>query len=598
MKKIYYLIAMAFMAITFTSCENVPDPYGKPVSPIIPYEPAGTGVETDPFNVAGAIEKCKKIGTKASTEKYYIKGYVAVAAEAVSGKIEFTMTDSKEGKGKKFTAYRVAGSDNKSLPSDFAVSIGEEIVIYGPIYHYNSKTPETATGAYIVTVNGEKTGGGGSTPTGQYGTKDAPITVAKAIEVINGLSDNASISEDAFVKGTVVSVGYYDSNHKSLSYYISDDGTATNQVQIYSGKGLDGADFNAKTELNPGAVVVVQGVLKKYVKEGKMTPEIDMGSKIVSITNNSGSDTPPATDEGSLDAPKTIAQALAAIDALAEGAKTDAKYFVKGKVAKITTDASKIGSQYTDINYYISEDGSVTNALYIYRGKNLNNTNFTSADQLAEGDEVIVYGQLQKYKNSNTGYITPQMAQGSYLVKTSNPNASSSGGGSGTGGGGEAVTSLTNGGFETWAEGIPTGWKSASTASSATLEQSTDAHTGNYAVLVKGGGTQNKRLASQEITLTAGTYIFSFWVKATTANKAQCCMGYVPVTNGTAGTYQYKKEGGSQVYETLSTTWSQVTYEFTLEADATICLVAMNPKAGSYSSGEDILVDDATLTKK
>lgn len=598
MKKIYYMIAMAFMAITFTSCENVPDPYGAPVSPIIPYEPAGTGVETDPFNVAGAIEKCKEIGTKASTEKYYIKGYAAGAAEVDGGKITFTMTDSKEGKGKKFTAYKVAGSDNKSLPSDFAISIGEEIVLYGPMYYYNSKTPETANGAYIVTVNGEKTGGGGSTPTGQYGTKDAPITVAKAIEVINGLSDNASISEDAFVKGTVVSVGYYDSNHKSLSYYISDDGTATNQVQIYSGKGLDGADFNAKTELNPGAVVVVQGVLKKYVKEGKMTPEIDMGSKIVSITNNSGSDTPPATDEGSIDAPKTVAQALTAIEALAEGAKSTAKYFVKGKVAKITIDAAKIGTDYKDINFYISEDGSETNALYIYRGKNLNNTNFTSADQLAVGDEVIVYGQLQKYKNSNTGDITPQMAQGSYLVKTSNPNASSSGGGSGTGGGGEAVTSLTNGGFETWAEGIPTGWKSASTASSATLEQSTDAHTGNYAVLVKGGGTQNKRLASQEITLTAGTYIFSFWVKATTTNKAQCCMGYVPVTNGTAGTYQYKKEGTSTVYETLSTTWSQVTYEFTLEADATICLVAMNPKAGNYSSGEDILVDDATLTKK
>ena len=90
MKKIYYMIAMAFMAITFTSCENVPDPYGAPVSPIIPYEPAGTGVETDPFNVAGAIEKCKEIGGKASTEKYYIKGYAAGAAEVDGGKITFT----------------------------------------------------------------------------------------------------------------------------------------------------------------------------------------------------------------------------------------------------------------------------------------------------------------------------------------------------------------------------------------------------------------------------------------------------------------------------------------------------------------------------
>ena len=142
MKKIYYMIAMAFMAITFTSCENVPDPYGKPVSPIIPYEPAGTGVETDPFNVAGAIEKCKEIGGKASTEKYYIKGYAAENASADGGKIQFTMTDSKEGKGKKFTAYKVAGSDNKSLPSDFAISIGEEIVFKGNIKP-NQELPNT-----------------------------------------------------------------------------------------------------------------------------------------------------------------------------------------------------------------------------------------------------------------------------------------------------------------------------------------------------------------------------------------------------------------------------------------------------------------------
>ena len=35
---------------------------------------------------------------------------------------------------------------------------------------------------------------------------------------------------------------------------------------------------------------------------------------------------------------------------------------------------------------------------------------------------------------------------------------------------GEGTELLTNGGFENWADGYPTGWKSVSTASSATLE--------------------------------------------------------------------------------------------------------------------------------
>ena len=201
---------MAFMAITFTSCEDVPEAYGKPVSPIIPYEPAGTGVETDPFNVAGAIEKCKEIGTKASTEKFYIKGYAAGAAEVDGGKVTFTMTDSKEGKGKKFTAYKVAGSDNKSLPSDFAVSIGEEIVIYGPIYNYSNKTPETATGAYIVTVNGEKTGS--NTPGGDTdkGTEDKPFDVASAI--------SAGEMTGVYLKGYIVGTAYSNQETKQTEW--------------------------------------------------------------------------------------------------------------------------------------------------------------------------------------------------------------------------------------------------------------------------------------------------------------------------------------------------------------------------------------------
>jgi hypothetical protein len=100
-------------------------------------------------------------------------------------------------------------------------------------------------------------------------------------------------------------------------------------------------------------------------------------------------------------------------------------------------------------------------------------------------------------------------------------------------------------------------------------------------------------LASQEITLAAGTYVFSFYAKATTADAAQVRPGHVPITDGKAGTYAYGE------YANLNnSSWTQVTHEFKLDAETTVCLVAMNPKKSSYSSGKDILIDDATLTKK
>ena len=72
MKKIYYLMAMAMMAFTFTSCEDVPEPFGQPINPNGPeevIEPTGTGTEADPFNIAAAIEKCQEVGETGSSEK-------------------------------------------------------------------------------------------------------------------------------------------------------------------------------------------------------------------------------------------------------------------------------------------------------------------------------------------------------------------------------------------------------------------------------------------------------------------------------------------------------------------------------------------------
>lgn len=151
---------------------------------------------------------------------------------------------------------------------------------------------------------------------------------------------------------------------------------------------------------------------------------------------------------------------------------------------------------------------------------------------------------------------------------------------------------LANGNCETWDGTTPVNWKTTSKAGNASLKQSTDAHGGSYSISVGFNASQNKRLGYKEITLKAGTYKFSFYAKSTTADASQCRPGYVVVTNGVADkNYNYREK-----YEPLNnSTWTLVSYEFTLTETKTICLVVMNPKTTAYATAQDILVDDASL---
>lgn len=152
---------------------------------------------------------------------------------------------------------------------------------------------------------------------------------------------------------------------------------------------------------------------------------------------------------------------------------------------------------------------------------------------------------------------------------------------------------LENGDFETWTDGLPNNWKSASTAGNATLSQSTDAHNGAYSVEVTGTSSANKRLAYKEITLAAGTYTMTYYAKAATSTGGSTCPGYVPVIDGSVGSkYMYKEENSKYVYYDLtSSAWTLVDYTFTLSEETTLCLVAMNSK----NPGGNILIDDMSL---
>ena len=150
---------------------------------------------------------------------------------------------------------------------------------------------------------------------------------------------------------------------------------------------------------------------------------------------------------------------------------------------------------------------------------------------------------------------------------------------------------LENGGFETWKDGVATNWQSSNSASSAKVSQSTDARTGEFAVLVKGETKSNKRLAYKELNLKAGTYKMSFYAKG-----GQVRPGYAISVNGSINGQNGYKYGS---YADLSATeWTLVEHEFTLEAPTTVNIVVMNPKDNNKKGykATDAIIDDFSLT--
>lgn len=128
---------------------------------------------------------------------------------------------------------------------------------------------------------GTKPGGSTTTPdtpsTGKGSASD-PYTVAEAIAAIKA----GAPTYEVYLTGTVSEVDFYNETYKSLSYYISDSGKSKD-MQVYSGKGLNGADFTSKDDLKVGQKVTIKGIIKAFNKNGTDIMEVDKNSTIIKI---------------------------------------------------------------------------------------------------------------------------------------------------------------------------------------------------------------------------------------------------------------------------------------------------------------------------
>lgn len=281
MKKfIYSCLFLAMAAITFSSCEDVPAPYNMPTEDETPeVQPAGTGTAADPFNVAG-VEKYIDEGGSAETE-VYVKGKVVSVVQgswdAKYGSLKYYISEDGTATNQFYVYNGYAGPNRTKFSGEDALKQGDEVVICGKVDVYNG-TKEFLVNNYIVSLNGVGGTTTPDTPTTGKGSESNPYTVAEAIAAIKA----GAPTSEVYVTGIVSDVYFYSDQYKSLSYYISDDGKSKD-MQVYSGKGLNGADFTSKDDLKVGQKVTIKGIIKAFNKNGTDIMEIDKNSTIVKI---------------------------------------------------------------------------------------------------------------------------------------------------------------------------------------------------------------------------------------------------------------------------------------------------------------------------
>ena len=107
------------------------------------------------------------------------------------------------------------------------------------------------------------------------GTEADPYTVADAR---NAIDANIGVN-GVYAKGIVTRNTYFNQTNGYISYYISDDGNNTMELEAYNGLNIGGEPFESQDDIQVGDIVVIYGNLKKH----NTTYEFDAENQLVSL---------------------------------------------------------------------------------------------------------------------------------------------------------------------------------------------------------------------------------------------------------------------------------------------------------------------------
>ncbi len=425
MKKIYFsMMALAIAAFTFTSCEDVPEPYNnpydqiKPSEPEVVIEPAGSGTAEDPYNVAAIIEQTASLADGEffnNSENVYVTGVVVETKEvsAQYGNATYYIADNAKS-ADRFYVYRGKLLDGASVAAETDLEVGDSVTVCGKIKNYKG-TLEFDQGNYLTYIKksdgSEQSGGGSGSGSGEgKGTADSPYNVTAAIAAASGTG--------VYVKGFIV--GSIDGKATTDAKFSAETATASNVLIAVS---ADETDITKcmPVQLPTGAVRTALNLVDNagnYKKEVTLYGNIEKyfsvtGLKTVTYAILDGTEIGTKPDGGSTGGDEIKAVTVAEFNAAPES--TNVWYKLTGTIKNL-----KDGDLYGNFDL---EDA--TGSVYVY-------------GLLAEkGGEKKKFQELvTKYGLANGSKITIIGNRGSYNDKIEVMNAyiSTDGGGSGTGG--------------------------------------------------------------------------------------------------------------------------------------------------------------------
>ena len=294
------MLAITMAAFTFTSCEDVPEPYQIPGGGnnggTTVEEVSGDGTQANPFNALGAIEYISKMEAGVeSAEDIYVKGIVVSIKENFTtqyGNAAFYIADTEA--GTKFYVFRALYLGNKKYTTGDLLKEGDEVIVCGKVVNYMGNTPETVQNkAYIYSLNGKTSSEGGEQPpVGELkgdGTQTNPFNPAAANDYISKLPADQESENDIFIKGKVSSIDeQFGTQYGNATFNISEDGTTgATQFKVFRALYEGNVKFTGGDLIAIGDDVVICGKVVNYYGN---TPETAQGKAyIFSWTKNGGS---------------------------------------------------------------------------------------------------------------------------------------------------------------------------------------------------------------------------------------------------------------------------------------------------------------------
>lgn len=283
----------AMAAFTFSSCEDVPEPYTQPTKPDAggTTDPNQKGSESNPYTVTEAIALIKA-GTAPSTA-VCVKGKITAVTffNETYSSLSYNIAD--EGSSDVIEVYSGKGKDGANFSSKDDLKVGQTVVVKGIVKAFTKNdgtiVNEIDKNSTIISIENTGTTTPDTPATGKGSLSD-PYNVAEAIAAIKA---GTAPTTQVYLTGIISDVAFYNDQYKSITYYISDDGKGKD-MQVYSGKGLNGADFASKEDLKVGQKVTILGKIMKFTdKNGNDIMEVDKTSSIVKIEGTGGGEVKP-----------------------------------------------------------------------------------------------------------------------------------------------------------------------------------------------------------------------------------------------------------------------------------------------------------------